>query len=129
MSAKLATSIDKHVGTRMRVRRILLGMSQEKLGDALGITFQQIQKYEKGTNRIGASRLHAMAGVLGVPVQFFYDDYPGAGPQAAPDTSAAQLLKRKDSVELLLAFNRVQNPRQRRALLKHVRSVADAEEG
>src|SRR5947209_16365735 len=109
---KSPSPVDRHVGSRVRMRRMLIGMSQEKLGEALGITFQQIQKYEKGTNRIGASRLHAMAGVLGVPVQFFYDDYPGAGPQAAPDTSAAQLLKRKDSVELLLAFNRVQNPRQ-----------------
>jgi transcriptional regulator with XRE-family HTH domain len=128
MSAKLSTAIDKHVGSRMRMRRLILGMSQEKLGEALGITFQQIQKYEKGTNRIGASRLHAMAGVLGVPVQYFYDDYPDAGPQAAPETTTANLLKRKDSVELVLAFNRVRNPRVRRSLLQQVRAAADAEE-
>jgi transcriptional regulator with XRE-family HTH domain len=128
MSAKLSTAIDKHVGSRMRMRRLILGMSQEKLGEALGITFQQIQKYEKGTNRIGASRLHAMAGVLGVPVQYFYDDYPDAGPQAAPETTTANLLKRKDRVELVLAFNRVRNPRVRRSLLQQVRAAADAEE-
>src|SRR4051812_21747759 len=128
MSAKLSTAIDKHVGSRMRMRRLILGMSQEKLGEALGITFQQIQKYEKGTNRIGASRLHEMARVLGVPVQFFYDDYPGGGSQPSPDRDAVQLLKRKDSIELLRAFSRVQSPRLRRSLLQQVRSAADDEE-
>src|SRR5688572_31144920 len=68
--------IDAHVGTRVRLRRMLLGMSQEKLGEHLGLTFQQVQKYEKGVNRIGASRLFDLARVLGVPVQFFYDEAP-----------------------------------------------------
>src|SRR3990172_2371342 len=68
--------IDAHVGSRVRLRRMLLGMSQEKLGEHLGLTFQQVQKYEKGVNRIGASRLFDLSHVLGVPVQFFYDDAP-----------------------------------------------------
>src|SRR3546814_3329079 len=71
--------VDVHVGGRVRLRRTLLGMSQEKLGSALGLTFQQIQKYERGTNRIGSSRLHQLSRVLDVPVSFFFDDMPGAG--------------------------------------------------
>src|SRR6202022_4033823 len=67
---------DIHVGARVRLRRTLLGMSQEKLGNAVGLTFQQIQKYERGANRIGASRLYDMASVLDVPVQFFFDEMP-----------------------------------------------------
>src|SRR5262245_30468310 len=72
--------IDVHVGSRVRFRRMLLGMSQEKLGEKLGLTFQQIQKYEKGINRIGASRLFDLAQVLGVPVQFFYEEAPAGEP-------------------------------------------------
>src|ERR1700752_5241949 len=78
--------IDVHVGSRVRFRRMLLGMSQEKLGEKLGLTFQQIQKYEKGINRIGASRLLDLAQVLGVPVQFFYEEAPsGESSQLVPD--------------------------------------------
>src|SRR5690349_21972110 len=72
--------IDVHVGSRVRFRRMLLGMSQEKLGEKLGLTFQQVQKYEKGINRIGASRLFDLAQVLGVPVQFFYEEAPAGDP-------------------------------------------------
>src|SRR4028119_625057 len=71
--------IDVHVGSRVRLRRTLLGMSQEKLGEALGLTFQQVQKYERGVNRIGASRLFDLSRVLDVPISFFFDDMPGAG--------------------------------------------------
>jgi len=74
--SRRANPIDIHVGSRVRFRRMLLGMSQEKLGEKLGLTFQQVQKYEKGINRIGASRLYDLAQVLGVPVQFFYEDAP-----------------------------------------------------
>ncbi|MCA0016647.1 helix-turn-helix domain-containing protein, partial [Mesorhizobium sp. B264B1A] len=74
---KKPNPIDIHVGSRIRLRRNMLGMSQEKLGENLGITFQQIQKYEKGTNRVGASRLQAIASILGVPVAFFFEDAPG----------------------------------------------------
>jgi len=75
--------IDVHVGTRVRLRRTLLGMSQEKLGDALGLTFQQVQKYERGANRIGASRLYDLSRVLDVPVSFFFDDIKAETVEAA----------------------------------------------
>src|SRR4051812_49780181 len=89
---KSPNPIDKHVGSRVRMRRILIGMSQEKLGEALGLTFQQVQKYEKGTNRIGASRLQHIARHLGVPVEYFFDGAPQVeltqnGFQEAPDTN------------------------------------------
>ena len=74
--ARRANPIDVHVGSRVRLRRMLLGMSQEKLGEHLGLTFQQIQKYEKGINRIGASRLFDLSQVMGVPVQYFYEELP-----------------------------------------------------
>jgi transcriptional regulator with XRE-family HTH domain len=78
-----SSPIDTHVGSRVRLRRTLLGMSQEKLGEALGLTFQQVQKYERGVNRIGASRLFDLSRVLDVPIGFFFDDMPGAnGPGA-----------------------------------------------
>lgn len=77
MNKKKPNPIDIHVGSRVRLRRMLVGMSQEKLGEKLGLTFQQVQKYEKGTNRIGASRLFQIANILGVEVQFFFDDMPG----------------------------------------------------
>jgi transcriptional regulator with XRE-family HTH domain len=78
MAKRNANPIDVHVGNRVRMRRMLIGMSQEKLGDQLGLTFQQVQKYEKGSNRVSASRLFQMAQILGVNVQFFYDDMPGS---------------------------------------------------
>lgn len=74
---KKPNPIDIHVGSRIRLRRTMLGMSQEKLGESLGITFQQIQKYEKGTNRVGASRLQNISQILNVPVSFFFEDAPG----------------------------------------------------
>ena len=75
---KVPNPIDRHVGSRVRMRRILLGMSQEKLGEALGLTFQQVQKYEKGTNRISASRLQQFSSILQVPISFFFEGLPGA---------------------------------------------------
>src|SRR5438045_3362688 len=76
MAKKAPNPTDKHVGARVRMRRKMLGMSQEKLGDALGLTFQQVQKYEKGTNRIGASRLQQIAHILQVPIEFFFEGAP-----------------------------------------------------
>src|SRR5918999_4218113 len=78
MAKRNANPIDVHVGNRVRMRRMLIGMSQEKLGDQLGLTFQQVQKYEKGSNRVSASRLFQMSQILGVTIQFFYDDMPGS---------------------------------------------------
>src|SRR5207237_3393201 len=89
---KAPNPIDKHVGSRVRMRRMMLAMSQEKLGDALGLTFQQVQKYEKGTNRIGASRLQQISNILQVPVEFFFEGAPtlqpsGNGAKDAPSPS------------------------------------------
>src|SRR5215218_3238819 len=78
MTPKAPNEIDRLVGSRMRVRRMLIGMSQEQLGEALGITVPQVQKYEKGVNRIGASRLHKIAGLLGVPISTFFEAHEGA---------------------------------------------------
>ena len=85
MSTKAPNPVDKYVGSRVRMRRIMLGMSQEKLGEALGLTFQQVQKYEKGTNRVGASRLQQISEILQVPVSFLFD----GGPSGAVTWSTA----------------------------------------
>ena len=84
MIKKAPNPIDKHVGSRVRMRRMMVGMSQEKLGDALGLTFQQVQKYEKGTNRIGASRLQQISIILQVPVSFFFEGAPAPPGTASP---------------------------------------------
>ena len=91
MTKKAPNPIDKHVGSRVRMRRMMLAMSQEKLGDALGLTFQQVQKYEKGTNRIGASRLQQIANILQVPVSFFFEGAPDLG-DGAPHGHARSAL-------------------------------------
>jgi transcriptional regulator with XRE-family HTH domain len=114
---------------------MLLGMSQEKLGEKLGLTFQQIQKYEKGINRIGASRLFDLAQVLGVPVQFFYEQAPTTDSQpfvsegfADPaESSIVEFLNSRDGVELNRAFVRITDPKARRAIVELVRSLADEE--
>ena len=84
MSTKAPNPVDRYVGSRVRMRRIMLGMSQEKLGEALGLTFQQIQKYEKGTNRVGASRLQQISEILQVPVSFLFDGGPSGLANAGP---------------------------------------------
>lgn len=129
--------IDAHVGSRVRMRRMLLGMSQEKLGEHLGLTFQQVQKYEKGVNRIGASRLYDMANVLGVAVQFFYEDAPGkdssvhttSGFAETPDESyVVEFLSSRDGLELNKAFVKITDPRLRRTIIDLVRSLAGEDE-
>jgi len=96
IAKKAPNPIDKHVGSRVRMRRMMLSMSQEKLGDALSLTFQQVQKYEKGTNRIGASRLQQIAHILQVPVSFFFEGAPhsghGTGMGEAPSPAMTILL-------------------------------------
>ncbi|SDO04855.1 Transcriptional regulator, contains XRE-family HTH domain [Filomicrobium insigne] len=132
-NARRANPIDVHVGARVRLRRMLLGMSQEKLGERLGLTFQQIQKYEKGVNRIGASRLFDMARVLGVPVQFFYDEVPNGDSAEATgmaDASAEyvpDLITTREGFELNKAFARIPDARVRRAVVELVRSLANEE--
>ncbi len=127
-------AIDVHVGTRMRMRRLLLGLSQEKLGDALGLTFQQVQKYERGVNRIGAGRLFALAQALEVPVTFFYEDLPagtGARRNRALAESAAALegepMSNRETIELVRAYYRVGDPRKRRKVLELIRSMGREE--
>ena len=124
--------IDIHVGSRVRLQRMLRGISQEKLGERLGLTFQQIQKYEKGVNRVGASRLFELAGVLGVPVQFFYDEAPTTAsrmePQHGfaekmPDSYVFEFLNTREGLELNRAFARITDPKPRRAVVDLVRAI------
>jgi transcriptional regulator with XRE-family HTH domain len=129
--SRRANPIDVHVGSRVRLRRMLLGMSQEKLGEHLGLTFQQIQKYEKGINRIGASRLFDLARVLGVPVQFFYEELPVAGGAEATglaerpaENYAVEFLGSREGLELNKAFARITDPRVRRSIVELVRAFA-----
>ena len=120
--------VDVHVGTRMRMRRMMLSVSQEKLGEALGVSFQQIQKYEKGSNRIGAGRLQDIANELEVPISYFYDDMPGAeqkpGFAANGVSYVSELLTSSDGVELTRAFLRVKDPAVRRRIVELVKSIA-----
>ena len=128
---KKPNPIDAHVGSRVRLRRNMLGMSQERLGESLGITFQQIQKYEKGTNRVGASRLQAIASVLEVPVSFFFENAPGGQPTAsaglAEESQTAfvvDFLNSAEGLQLNRAFARISNPQVRRKLVDLVKTLA-----
>lgn len=125
--------VDKHVGSRVRMRRILVGMSQEKLGEALSLTFQQIQKYEKGTNRIGASRLQQIAQVLGVPVTYLFEGAPqertvGDGSFAeTPQTDYSfDLLSTPDGVQLAKAFMSIEDAKLRRRVVDLVNTLAES---
>jgi transcriptional regulator with XRE-family HTH domain len=127
---KTPNPIDRHVGARLRMRRMLIGMSQEKLGDALGITFQQIQKYEKGANRIGASRLQELARILGVPPAFFFEDAPsGEAPApgfAEPSASSylVDFLATPEGLQLNKTFALIRDPKVRRSILDLIASLA-----
>ena len=126
---KKANPIDAQVGNRVRIRRMLIGMSQEKLGDHLGLTFQQVQKYEKGVNRIGAGRLFEIARILGVPIDFFYD---GVASSADTLASAAppvmEFVSSGEGLQLSLAFMKIKDPKVRKRVLDLVKSLADEEE-
>lgn len=128
--------VDKHVGSRVRMRRILVGMSQEKLGEALGLTFQQVQKYEKGTNRIGASRLQQIAQVLGVPVMFLFEGAPldksvvdGGFAEPAQSEYSFDLLSTPDGVQLAKAFMSIDDPKVRRRVVDLVATLAEGQKG
>jgi len=122
--------IDKHVGSRVRMRRMMLGMSQEKLGIALNLTFQQVQKYEKGINRIGASRLQLISQILHVPVAFFFEGAPAepGQPKDSPThPSPAYLLDflaTTDGITLSKAFMRIKEPKLRRRIVNLVEGIA-----
>lgn len=127
---KTPNPIDVHVGGRIRLRRNMLGMSQEKLGEALGITFQQIQKYEKGTNRVGASRLQAIASILDVPAAFFFEDAPGGGDGLQEEnqtTYVVDFLSSTEGLHLNRAFVRISDPKVRRKIIDLVRALAGEE--
>ncbi|WP_367718867.1 helix-turn-helix domain-containing protein [Nitratireductor sp. GISD-1A_MAKvit] len=128
---KKPNPIDIHVGGRIRLRRNMLGMSQEKLGESLGITFQQIQKYEKGTNRVGASRLQAIASVLSAPVAFFFEGAPGGDENEAGGGMAEEgadfvvdFLNSSEGVQLNRAFAKISDPKVRRRVIDLVKVLA-----
>ncbi len=136
--------IDVHVGARLRLRRNLLGMSQEQLGKAGGLTFQQIQKYERGTNRMGASRLFQFAKLLDVPVSYFFDDVRGeraaihpsvgfaekdqAQIEGSPQPADQEMLHRRETLELIRAYYRITDPKTRRKVYELVKSMASEAE-
>jgi transcriptional regulator with XRE-family HTH domain len=130
MKAKLPNPVDIFVGGRVRMRRLMLEMSQEKLGDALGLTFQQVQKYEKGTNRIGASRLHQISRILQVPIPFFFEGAPAppgapVGNGAAPSPSyVSEFLATSDGLALTKAFMLIEEPKLRRRIVSLVQEIA-----
>ena len=130
MTKKTPNPTDKHVGSRVRMRRMMLGMSQEKLGDALSLTFQQVQKYEKGTNRIGASRLQQIAHFLQVPVSFFFEGAPDLPPASAGMTEAASasyvsdFLATSEGLALAKAFMQIKDPKLRRRIVDLVLQIA-----
>ena len=133
--------IDVHVGSRIRLRRTLLGMSQERLGDSLGLTFQQVQKYERGVNRVGASRLFDLSRVLDVPISFFFDDMPDSlaatfggaparragGSQDAADPFGDDTLSRRETLELVRAYYRITDPSVRKRVFDLIKSMGPPE--
>lgn len=130
MPKKQANPIDIQVGNRVRIRRMLIGMSQERLGDLLGLTFQQVQKYEKGVNRIGAGRLFEVARILNVPVDFFYDGVAEASgvniSEAAPPVM--EFVSSGEGLQLALAFMKIRDAKVRKRVLDLVKSLAEEEE-
>jgi transcriptional regulator with XRE-family HTH domain len=129
--------IDIHVGSRIRLRRNMLGLSQERLGEAIGLTFQQVQKYERGANRVGASRLHELSRVLDVPVSFFFDDMDPVRAPAIPDGFAENAaegfdsdpLHKRETVELVSAYYEIGDPALRRRFFDLAKAlVASAEQ-
>jgi transcriptional regulator with XRE-family HTH domain len=131
MAKKAPNPIDKHVGSRVRMRRMMLSMSQEKLGDALGLTFQQVQKYEKGTNRIGASRLQQISQILQVPVAFFFVGAPSLNPppdgmkEAPSPAYVSDFLATSEGLALTKAFTRIKEPKLRRRIVDLVEEIAE----
>ena len=130
MPIKSPNATDKHVGARVRMRRLMLGMSQTKLGDALGLTFQQIQKYEKGANRISASRLQHIAHILQVAIPFFFEGLPDASGHSGKDAAAttpsyvSDYLATSDGLSLTKAFMAIDNPKLRRCIVDLVEEIA-----
>ena len=130
--------VDVHVGARVRLRRTLLGMSQEKLGEAIGLTFQQVQKYERGANRIGASRLYDLARVLDVPVGFFFEEMTPETQQSSPAQARGMQeeaepyepdpLAKRETLELVRAYYKIFDPQVRKRLFELTKSIAASPE-
>jgi len=129
LARKKPNPTDRYVGARVRMRRLMLGMSQTALGNSLGVTFQQVQKYEKGTNRIGASRLQQIAGTLQVPVSFFFEELPGPSKgsvHAGPSPSeVSAVLATSDGLALVEGFARIKSTKLRRRLVDLVERLGD----
>ncbi|HET9904430.1 MAG TPA: helix-turn-helix transcriptional regulator [Xanthobacteraceae bacterium] len=131
---KAPNPIDRHVGSRVRMRRMMMNMSQEKLGDALGLTFQQVQKYEKGTNRIGASRLQQISDILKVPVSFFFEGAPGLAPaggmgEAPSPAYISDFLATSEGLALTKAFMEIKDSKLRRRIVDLVEVIAASQSG
>jgi len=133
MIKKIPDPVDVHVGSRVRLRRTLLGMSQEKLGKALKLTFQQIQKYERGANRIGSSRLYQLSRILDVPVSFFFDDMTaevanrseGMAEEGSQNFEVGQL-SRRETLELVRAYYKITDPAIRKKLFEMVKAMGNS---
>jgi transcriptional regulator with XRE-family HTH domain len=125
VTRKSPNPVDVHVGSRVRMQRMLIGMSQEKLGEALGLTFQQVQKYEKGANRIGASRLYEIGAVLGVPIEYFFEGLENGSLQGGEESGRVgvdlSLLSTAEGIQLNSAFFSISDPKLRRRLLELIR--------
>ena len=149
MAKKQPSAVDGHVGSRVRLRRMLIGMSQEKLGELLGLTFQQVQKYEKGANRIGASRLYEISHILGVPVSYFFDDVSeevASSHRLTNGNSAGiahvnghykdlesgphmmEFVSSAEGFQLIRAYTKITDPRVRKRVLDLVKSLTGDEE-
>ena len=131
MAGKKPNPVDAHVGSRVRLRRMLLGMSQERLGESMGLTFQQVQKYEKGVNRIGASRLFQISKILDVPVQFFFEEAPQLDGNTAmglaepeSETFILEFLNSREGLELNRAFVKIGDSKVRKSVVDLVRALS-----
>jgi transcriptional regulator with XRE-family HTH domain len=128
--------VDVHVGKRLRLRRTILGLSQESLGNAIGVTFQQVQKYERGINRMGSSRLFEFSKLLNIPISYFFEEFTdGNASKAAsgfaenkPQEFEAEQLSSRETLEMMRSFYRITDPTVRKRVLDLIRSLADGEE-
>jgi transcriptional regulator with XRE-family HTH domain len=129
---KSTGTIDKEIGSRMRMRRMLIGMSQEKLGEMLGLTFQQVQKYEKGTNRISVARMIEIAKILGVDIHFFFDGLTGGGKAAgfaepAQPPYMSEFMATQEGLQLMRSFMDIKSPKLRRSVVQLAITLAESE--
>lgn len=130
--------VDVHVGKRLRLKRTILGLSQDAIGSAIGITFQQVQKYERGINRMGSSRLYEFSRLMGVPVSYFFEDFSEAElsnsnvkmgfAENTPPGFEAEQLSSRETLEMMRAYYRISDPNVRKRVLELIRSLADGEE-